>query len=119
MGEKGIDLGLGHLGRMPDVAVEDELPDPVDVGLFGARAVMARAERLGETQGRGRHDRYSQAQAGMKGVYVLPLQPDWQRVLRRFTNELRLPRHRAWMGTGRNVSSGTLRWPMGVCANVC
>ena len=48
-------------------------------------------QRLGETQGRGRQDRHGQAQAGVKGIYVLPLQPDWQQVLRATSTELRLP----------------------------
>jgi len=48
-------------------------------------------ERLGETQGRGRQDRYGQAQAGVKGIYMLPLQPDWQRVLRATATTFRLP----------------------------
>ena len=48
-------------------------------------------ERLGETTGRGRQDRYHQAQAGVKGIYMLPLQPDWKQVLCRYKSELRLP----------------------------
>jgi hypothetical protein len=48
-------------------------------------------ERVGETQGRGRQDRYGQAQAGVKGIYMLPLQPDWQRVLRTPSSAFHLP----------------------------
>jgi hypothetical protein len=32
-------------------------------------------ERVGETQGRGRQDRYGQAQAGVKGIYMPTLPP--------------------------------------------
>jgi len=34
--------------------------------------------RVGETSGRGRQDRENRAVAGVKGIYVLPLSPDWQ-----------------------------------------
>jgi hypothetical protein len=44
MGQKGIDLGLGHCGRMPHVAEENEALDPVAVALPGPAAVMAGTE---------------------------------------------------------------------------
>jgi hypothetical protein len=48
--------------------------------------------RLGETSGRGRQDRDNRAALGVKAVYVLPLQPDWRRVLcQRPAPVLRLP----------------------------
>ncbi len=38
-------------------------------------------QRLGESAGRGRQDRANRGAAGVKGVYVLPLQRDWRAVL--------------------------------------
>ena len=40
------DLVGSHLFRVADSVVKDESPDPVDVRLLGARAVMERPNRL-------------------------------------------------------------------------
>lgn len=39
-GQVGCDLGLSHLERVTFVVEEDELPDPVAVGVFGTAAVV-------------------------------------------------------------------------------
>ena len=44
MGNKVIDLGRAHLGRMSLVVIEDELADPAGVGPFRAQGVMQVAE---------------------------------------------------------------------------
>jgi hypothetical protein len=44
MGEKLIDLHLGHLDRMPLLMKEDEALDPMDIGLFSSVAVVTRPQ---------------------------------------------------------------------------
>jgi len=44
MGQKGVDLRLGHLGRMADVVEMDESLDPVAIGLLGPAAVTPSAQ---------------------------------------------------------------------------
>ena len=44
MGQKGVDLRLGHAGGMPDMMEENEALDPVAVALLGPAAVMAGTE---------------------------------------------------------------------------
>ena len=46
VGDERVDLGLAHLHRVALVVKEDVAPDPADVGLFGAQAVVARADRV-------------------------------------------------------------------------
>ncbi len=46
MRDEGVDLGLGHLEGMALVVKEDVAADPADVGLLGAQAVVAGADRL-------------------------------------------------------------------------
>jgi hypothetical protein len=41
MGEEGVDIRFVHLRRVFEVIMENEPPDPQDVSLFGAPAVMA------------------------------------------------------------------------------
>jgi hypothetical protein len=48
MGEKSIDLRLGHFGRMPDVMEENVPFHPLAVGAFGSWAVVAGAKRFSE-----------------------------------------------------------------------
>jgi hypothetical protein len=36
-----IDLGLGHLGRMPKAVEANKPPDPPAIGLFGPAAIVA------------------------------------------------------------------------------
>ena len=40
MGQKRFNLGSAHVFRMLLVVEQDESADPVDIGLFGAEAVM-------------------------------------------------------------------------------
>jgi hypothetical protein len=40
VGQEGLHLGSAHLLGMALVVVEDEAPDPVDVGLPGARGIV-------------------------------------------------------------------------------
>ena len=49
MGELGVDLAFGHLGRMTEVVEKDETFDPMAIGLFGPAAVMAGAQGFPET----------------------------------------------------------------------
>jgi hypothetical protein len=44
--EEGGYLGCSHLLRVADAVEEDVAPDPVDVSLLGAVAVMAHAQQL-------------------------------------------------------------------------
>jgi hypothetical protein len=44
-GQEGVDLGFAHFVGMPFAVEDDEPPDPADVRLFGAEAVVAHAER--------------------------------------------------------------------------
>ena len=48
VGEEGVDLVLPHLGWMPQVVEPDEAQDPQRVGLLGASAVVAGAQRRPE-----------------------------------------------------------------------
>ena len=57
--EKGLDLGPGHVGRVPQLVEADEGPHPVHIGILGARAVVQVADafteliqHLGRLQGR-------------------------------------------------------------------
>ena len=65
----------------------------VDEARFAATVYQAANwQRLGESAGRGRQDRDNRAALGVKGIYVLPLQCDWRRVLcQRPAPVLRLP----------------------------
>ena len=51
-GQEGGDLGCAHLGRVALAVEEDVPPDPVDVRLLGAAAVVAGADRP-RARGRG------------------------------------------------------------------
>jgi len=54
----------------------------VDEACFGGTVYKAANwQRLGESAGRGRQDRDNRAALGVKGIYVLPLQHEWRRVL--------------------------------------
>ena len=46
MGDEFVDLCHAHLARMALVMEKDILPDPADVGLFGAEGVMTIAKEL-------------------------------------------------------------------------
>ena len=48
MGQKRIDLRLGHLRRVPDVMEIDESSDPEAIGLLGSPAIMTGTQRLTE-----------------------------------------------------------------------
>jgi len=63
-----------------------------EAGLSGTVYKAANWQRLGESAGRGRQDRDNRAALGVKGIYGLPLQHDWRRVLcQRPAPVLRLP----------------------------
>ncbi len=44
VGEKGFHLSDAHLPRVAFVVEEDEAPDPLQVGFFGAVSIMLSAE---------------------------------------------------------------------------
>lgn len=49
-------------------------------------------QRIGETSGRGRQDRYNACDAGRKAIYLLPLEKNWRQVLYAGSSRpLRLP----------------------------
>ena len=48
MRQEGVDLDRTHVDGVPFLVKADEADDPVDVGVFGAAAVVARADGIAD-----------------------------------------------------------------------